>query len=380
MRDGWLRPAGIFNGETIVAQALRLADGVVAEIGQGPADAPRLAGVVTPGFVDLQVNGGGGVLLNDAPSPARIAAIAKAHRRFGTVALLPTLITDAPEVLDATAAAFLALAESGLAENGLGDVIGLHIEGPHIAVARRGTHDPRFIRPLDARTIDVIAKLRAKGIAVMITLAPEAVSQGQIARLRGMGAVVSLGHSDTTSDHVKQALGEGANCFTHLFNAMSPLLHRQPGMVGAALNSHVMAGIICDGIHVADELVGLAIRARPAPDLTFLVSDAMPTVGGPDHFRLYDMDLHVADGRLVNTQGSLAGAHVTMAASLARLVTHVGIPPDAALRMAVTLPARLMERPDLAQVAGRKAQDLLLLDEQWQAVETLAGDAVARLL
>ena len=373
MREGWLRPDGIFDGTTIRPLALRLENGVVTELGPGPADAPRITGVLTPGFVDLQVNGGGGVLMNDDPTPARLADIARAHRRYGTVAILPTLITDAPEVLDAAAKA---IADMGVRD----DIIGIHIEGPHISVARRGTHDPRFIRPLDERTIDVVAALRAQGVPVMITLAPEAVRQGQIARLRGLGAVVSLGHSDTSSDHVKAAITEGANCFTHLFNAMSPLLHRQPGMVGAALNSHVMAGIICDGVHVADELVGLAIRARPAPDLTFLVSDAMPTVGGPDHFRLYEMDLHVDGGRLVNTEGSLAGAHVTMADSVARLITRVGIAPDAALRMAVTLPAQLIGRRDLAQVTGRKAHDLLLLDKDWQAVETLAGARVERLL
>ena len=373
MRDGWLRPTGLFDGKTIKqGLALRIEGGHVAELGQGPADALPLAGVVTPGFVDLQVNGGGGVLLNDNPTPDRLAAIAAAHRRYGTVAILPTLITDAPEALDATAAVFL--------QHALPDgIIGLHIEGPHISLARRGTHDPRYIRPLDARTMDVIRALRAKGIAVMITVAPEAVAAGQIAELRALGAVVSLGHSDTTSGHVQEALGEGANCFTHLFNAMSPLLHRQPGMVGAALNSHVHTGIICDGIHVADELVGLAIRARPAPDLTFLVSDAMPTVGGPDHFRLYEMDLHVENGRLVNTEGSLAGAHVTMAQSLARLIGIVGVAPDAALRMAVTIPATLMGRADLADVRGRATRDLLVLDDQWQARETLAGEPVDQL-
>ena len=263
-------------------------------------------------------------------------------------------------------------AAAALEAHGRGGIIGLHIEGPHISVARRGTHAERFIRPLDARTLDVVQALRAADVPVMITLAPEAVSPGQIAALTAMGAVVSLGHTDTTAEGTRVALAEGAACFTHLFNAMSPLLHRSPGVVGAALNSRVPAGIICDGIHVADELVGLAIRARPAPDLMFLVSDAMPTVGGPDRFRLYDMNLRLVDGRLVNDEGSLAGAHVTMADSVARLVATVGVSPETALRMAVTTPARLMRQPGLARLAGRASQDVLRLGADWMPLGTLA--------
>jgi N-acetylglucosamine-6-phosphate deacetylase len=358
----WLAPDALFDGERLrTGIGLRLQDGRVAEVGASPADARRLPGCISPGYVDLQVNGGGGVLLNLEPTAAGMQAIAAAHRGLGTVAILPTLITDAPEVLDRAA-------EAALAVRGQSGLIGLHIEGPHISVARRGTHAERFIRLLDARTMAVVTRLRAAGVPVMITLAPEAVVPGQIAALVALGAVVSLGHSDAPADRVRECLAEGAGCFTHLFNAMSPLLHRSPGMVGAALNAAVPAGIICDGIHVADELVGLAIRARPAADLMFLVSDAMPTVGGPDRFTLYGMDLHLQDGRLVNSEGSLAGAHVTMGESVARLIGTVGVAPEVALRMAVTVPARVIGRPDLAQIIGRPAADLLLLDPDWRGV------------
>ena len=363
----WLAPDLLFDGDTLRAgMALWVVDGQVAAIAPALPGARRIKGTLTPGYVDLQVNGGGGVLLNQTPTAAGMAAIAAAHRRFGTVAILPTLITDAPDVLDRAA-------DAALAQHGKGGVAGIHIEGPHISVARRGTHAERFVRPLDARTMAVVARLRAAGVPVMITLAPEAVAPGQIAALVGLGAVVSLGHSDTTAAAVRAALAEGAGCFTHLFNAMSPLLHRAPGVVGAALNSAVPAGIICDGIHVADELVGLAIRARPGPDLMFLVSDAMPTVGGPDRFRLYDMDLHLENGRLVNDEGSLAGAHVTMAESVARLIGVVGVAPLAALRMAVTIPARVMRLPLLAQVVGRPCTDILHLDGDWRVAGTLSG-------
>ena len=194
----------------------------------------------------------------------------------------------------------------------------------------------------------------------------------QISELAATGAIVSLGHTDATAQQTRAALAAGASCFTHLFNAMSPMVHRMPGVVGAAINSTAFAGIICDGIHVADEMVGLAIRARPVADTTFLVSDAMPTVGGPDHFHLYGQEVHLVDGRLLNAQGSLAGAHVTMAESVARLVNSAGVDKAAALRMAFTVPARVIGRPDLARVAGRDAEDLLVLDATLAVLGTVA--------
>ncbi len=369
----WVSPRQVFDGERLRGGlALRIDNGRVADLAPLDArmEARALPGIVTCGYVDLQVNGGGGVLLNADPTVAGMEAIAAAHRGLGTVALLPTLITDAPEVLDRAA-------EAALAARGRPGIIGLHIEGPHISVARRGTHAARYIRPLDERTLAVVRRLREAGVPVLLTLAPEATSAGQIAELARMGVVVSLGHSDTTAGQARAALAEGAGAFTHLFNAMSPLTHRAPGMVGAALNAMVPVGLICDGIHVCDEVVAIALRARPAPDLFFAVSDAMPTVGGPDHFRLYDMDLRVKDGRLVNPEGNLAGAHVTMAESVARLVTRMGVAPESALRMAVTVPARLIGRPDLATIEGREAADLLLLDEGFAMTGTLAGALLA---
>ena len=364
----WVAPDRLFDGERLrEGLALRIEGGRVADL--APLD-PRMRarpvpGLLTPGYVDLQVNGGGGVLLNAQPTVAGMEAIAAAHRRLGTVALLPTLITDAPEVMDRAT-------DAALAARGRPGIIGIHLEGPHISVARRGTHAARFIRPLDDRTLAAVRRLRGGDVPVLLTLAPEATSPGQITELARMGVVVSLGHSDTTAEATRAALAEGARTFTHLFNAMSPLTHRAPGLVGAALNSTVPVGLICDGIHVVDEVMALALRSRPAPDLTYVVSDAMPTVGGPDHFRLYDMELRVVDGRLVNPEGSLAGAHVTMAESVARLVAKVGLPPETALRMAVTVPSRLIGRPDLATLDGREAGDLLRLDESLSLAGTLA--------
>ena len=320
----WLCPDAVFDGDTVLAaMAVCVAHGIACEV-RAIANVPKTArrqavrGMIAPGFIDLQVNGGGDILLNTTPTITGMATIANAHRRFGTVGILPTVITDVPEVL-------AAVAKAALMAKGQRGILGLHIEGPHIAAARRGTHAENLVRPLDGATVEIVRRLRAADIAVMITLAPEAATAAQISALAGLGAIVSLGHSDATADETRAALDAGASCFTHLFNAMSPMLNRSPGVVGAAINSSAYAGIICDGIHVADEMVSLAIRARPVADRMFLVSDAMPTVGGSDRFSLYGQDIRLVDGKLLNAEGSLAGAHITMSQSVARLVAVVGV-------------------------------------------------------
>jgi N-acetylglucosamine-6-phosphate deacetylase len=370
--DLWLLPDAIFDGT-------RLREGAALGITQGrslqiadtpPPDAPirRLTGTLTPGFLDLQVNGGGDALLNNDQSPEALHRMAAAHRRFGTVGILPTVITDAPEVLARAVDAILAAQAEPEPDRSL---LGLHIEGPHLSIPRRGTHAPEYIRPFDASTLAHVRRLRAAGLFVKITVAPESTTPQDVARLAGLGAVVSIGHSDATAEEVRALLDAGATCFTHLFNAMSPMLNRAPGVTGACINSTAYAGIICDGIHVADEMVGLAIRARPVPGRMFLVSDAMSTVGGSDHLRLYGRDVWLKDGRLVNAEGSLAGAHVTMAEGLRRLITVVGTPPETALDMASAAPARLLNRPDLATPEHRNAADLLLLAPDWTVTGTV---------
>ena len=370
--DLWLLPDAIFDGT-------RLREGAALGITQGrslqiadtpPPDAPirRLTGTLTPGFLDLQVNGGGDALLNNDQSPEALHRMAAAHRRFGTVGILPTVITDAPEVLARAVDAILAAQAEPEPDRSL---LGLHIEGPHLSIPRRGTHAPEYIRPFDASTLAHVRRLRAAGLFVKITVAPESVTPQDVARLAGLGAVVSIGHSDASADEVRSLLDAGATSFTHLFNAMSPMLNRAPGVTGACINSTAYAGIICDGIHVADEMVGLAIRARPVPGRMFLVSDAMSTVGGSDHLRLYGRDVWLKDGRLVNAEGSLAGAHVTMAEGLRRLITVVGTPPETALDMATAAPARLLNRPDLATPEHRNAADLLLLAPDWTVTGTV---------
>lgn len=326
----------------------------------------NVPGIVSPGFVDLQVNGGGGVLFNTSPDAEGLLAIARAHRTTGTRALLPTLITDAPEVMERAAGAMLAC-------HGLEGIIGIHLEGPHISLARRGTHASRFVRPLDDHTLRVVRLLRAGGVPVMLTLAPEAVRPGQIAELAGQGVVVALGHSDATAAQTRAALAEGARTFTHLFNAMSQMQNREAGMVGAAINSEAWCSMICDTIHVAPEMLALAIRARPVAERMILVSDAMPTVAGPDRFDLYGQTIRVTEGRLVNSEGALAGAHVTMLRSAELARSHLGLSDEAVLRMAVSHPAQVMGLGALARVADRPLTDLILIAPDFSDFHALFG-------
>ncbi|MBL4811590.1 MAG: N-acetylglucosamine-6-phosphate deacetylase [Rhodobacteraceae bacterium] len=363
----WFCPHLLFDGQQLVENmALQIRGAQVAAMCQAnalPADTlvTNLPGIVSPGYLDLQVNGGGNVLLNDVPTAAAMGQIAAAHRRFGTVGILPTVITDSADVLAATV-------EAALEAPGQEGILGLHIEGPHISLARRGTHAARHVRPMDETTQTHVERLRAAGIMVMITLAPEAATPAQITRLAATGAVVSIGHSDADAEAVQASFEAGARCVTHLYNAMSPMQNRAPGVTGAAINSRAYAGIICDGVHVADDMVALAIRARPVAERMFLVSDAMPTVGGNDSFMLYGETVTLRDGQLVNAEGSLAGAHVTMAQSVQRLVQVLGIAPDQALKMAVSVPAALIGRADLMQLQGRLVRDLLYLDAELEVL------------
>ena len=360
--DYWLCPDQLFeNGVLKHGRALGITEGKVEAVKAQDAlpqnvNLKRVAGIISPGFVDLQVNGGGGVLLNATPTAEAMWAIAKAHRQFGTTALLPTVITDHPDILGKAAQAAL----TAFGKNG---VCGLHIEGPHISQRRRGTHNADHIRPFDDMTLNSVDKLCMAKIPVMITLAPEIVPPDHIAKLVNMGAIVSIGHSEAAPADITAARLAGARCFTHLFNAMSPMQGRDPGVTGTAILSSSYVGIICDGIHVADDMVALALRARPEPNLTFLVSDAMPTVGGPSQFDLYGQSIKLDQGRLINAEGSLAGAHTTLAAGIRRLVSNLNIPVQTALKMAISVPCAVMGL-DLDRLQGQKIEALLHLNAQ----------------
>ncbi len=359
----WLVPGQVFDGQRLMAgHAIRIANDAIAEV--APVEIAEASGlplwrtacIASPGFFDIQVNGGGGVLFNRNATVEGLQAIAAAHRQSGTTAILPTVITDAPEVMEKAAEAVIgALDCNGIA--------GIHIEGPHISLERKGAHNPAFIRPLDDKTIAVLRRLRAADVPVLLTLAPECVTGGDIAALVALGVVVSLGHTAADARRTRAAIAEGATCVTHLYNAMTPITSREPGVVGAALDSEIYCGFIADGHHVDDAVLRLAIRSRPARDRMVLVSDAMPTWNGPGSFSLYGETIRLEEGRLVNRTGSLAGVHIDMATSLARLVKVVGIDLESALRMATSNPARLMGLQDrLGILRPGLPADIVLID------------------
>ncbi|MDW4498483.1 N-acetylglucosamine-6-phosphate deacetylase [Sulfitobacter sp. D35] len=303
----------------------------------------ELDGVIAPGFVDLQVNGGGGVMFNDETTPEGLRAIAEAHASTGTLGLLPTLITDTPERTRAAIAATRQAIDAGVP-----GILGLHLEGPHLSQARKGAHDPALIRPMDAADEELLLAASGDLPNLMVTLAPESVSTAQIARLAAAGVIVSIGHSDCSCDAARAAFEAGACCVTHLFNAMSQLGSREPGLVGAALDTPaVSAGLIADDIHVHAATIRAALAAKRGPGGIFLVTDAMSTVGSQiTEFRLNGRRILRRDGRLTLEDGTLAGADLDMPRAITVLRRRVGLDLDAALAMASALPAGILRHPD----------------------------------
>ncbi len=275
-------------------------------------------------------------MLGADPGMEEIATICAAHGRLGTTGLLPTLITDTPEVTRAVIEAGVAAAEAGVP-----GFLGLHLEGPHIDPGRKGAHDPALIRPMEAEDLETLLDAAARLPALVVTLAPESVTSARIAALAAAGAVVSIGHSGTDAAGARAAFRAGARMVTHLFNAMSPLGHREPGLVGAALDSgETYVGVIADGVHVAPEVLRLALAGKRGDGLMCLVSDAM-AVAGTDlaEFRLKDRRILRRDGRLTLEDGTLAGADCDMPRGLRVLTGEVGLDEVEALRMATCAPA-----------------------------------------
>jgi N-acetylglucosamine-6-phosphate deacetylase len=308
---------------------------------------------LAPGFIDIQVNGGGDVLFNDRPTADAAYAIAAAHRKSGTTSLLPTLITDAPEKMKAA----LAATDEMTREPG---VLGIHLEGPFISPARPGVHDPRHIRKPAAED-EKLLLARRHGITV-VTLAPEETPSGFIGRLTKAGVRVCLGHSDATYVRTKAAMVEGLISFTHIFNAMRPLASREPGPIAAALESpSVFFSMIADGIHVAPAMLKLSLRGLAQP---MLVTDAMPPVGGARFtFRLYNEDIAVRENRCTRADGTLAGAHLTMAQAVRNCIDLLGVPLTDALRFASANPARFLGLGDkLGRLAPNYRADIVAFD------------------
>jgi N-acetylglucosamine-6-phosphate deacetylase len=338
-----LTGATVFDGDVFLKDAAVMVDGdkivSVGSVETGlQGEIVRLnGGFLVPGFIDVQVNGGGGALVNDNPSIDTVRLIASAHRKFGTVGMLPTVITDAPDVISAAIHAV-----SGAVGENVPGVLGIHIEGPFLDVVRKGAHAARFIRKMTTRDIKDMESA-ACGI-VVTTVAPNCVSPKQIAALVSSGNRVSLGHSDASSVQALTAVRAGATAFTHLYNAMSQMTGREPGMVGAALSCDAYVGLIADGHHVHPDTIRATFRTKGAKRC-MLITDAMPTAaGGPASFMLQKRKVTRRRGRLTLADGTLAGSNLTMDEAVRFCVTTVGLELSDALQMASRTPATFLGR------------------------------------
>ena len=356
--------ARIFDGETWHDDAaLVVADARVHSIGPAPAGAKivPVSGLLVAGFVDLQVNGGGGHLVGATTTVADLDLVCTTHARFGVTALLPTLITCAPAVTDTVLAAGAAATRQRVP-----GFLGLHLEGPHLSLARKGAHDPALIRPMDEADLVRLERARAALSHLLVTVATEAVAPEQIARLVRAGVVVSLGHSDASYEAASAAIRAGARMATHLFNAMSPLGNRDPGLVGAVLEHGAMtAGLIADGIHVHPATIGAALRAKREPGRIFLVSDSMSQAGSDlTSLTLDGRTIHRRDGALRLADGTLAGADLTLDAAVRVMHLKLGADLGTALQMATRFPADAIGAPDLGRLGPGAPAAFIELDDE----------------
>jgi len=361
-----LTAAGLVDGQAVLIDAGRIAG--VVPMAQVPAGAPRrdlLGGLLVPGYIDTQVNGGGGVLFNDAPTVETIAAIGAAHRKFGTTGFLPTLISDDLSVVDQAMRA----TEAAIAQ-GVPGVLGVHIEGPFLNPQRKGIHDAGKFRLIDDEAIALLASLKLG--QTLVTLAPERTTPDMVQRLADAGVRVAAGHTNASYSAMRQALDHGLTGITHLFNAMSPLTSREPGVVGAVLEDQgAWAGIIVDGRHVDPVTLKIALRARPL-DRFMLVTDAMPTVGMADkRFVLQGQEIVVRDGVCVGPGGTLAGSDLDMASAVRNAVRMLDLSLPDAVMLASAAPAAFLGLDGRrGRIATGYAADLALLDDDLNVTAT----------
>lgn len=349
------------SGHALLTEGARVV-GVVAE-GDVPeaAEVIRLqGGVIAPGLVDLQVNGGGGVMFNGAPSVETLRVMASAHIGLGATSILPTLITDTPAHTRAAIAAVEAAIDADVP-----GIAGLHLEGPHLSIARKGAHDPALIRAMTQEDLDLLCAAARRLPVLKMTLAPENATPEQIRALGAAGVLVSLGHSDAPFDTSIAAAEAGARCATHLFNAMSQLGNREPGLVGAVLASgRLSAGLIADGVHVHPEAIRTAMTAKTGPGKIFLVSDAMSVAGSDQQaFTLNGRVIRREGGRLTLEDGTLAGADLDLPCAIRNMVTWGICDLDQALTMATSVPADLIGAADIGHLAAGARADFIHLGD-----------------
>jgi N-acetylglucosamine-6-phosphate deacetylase len=354
--DGWRDADILVDGNRISEIAERSARAEEADV------VALEGGRLVPGFIDLQVNGGGGVLFNDEPTKRGIERIAEAHRPFGTCGLLPTLISDGPAAVKAAVKAVDEAIEAGAP-----GVLGVHLEGPFLNTGKKGIHDDQHFRMLTDDELDVMTSLK-RG-RTLVTLAPETVKPGSIRRLCEKGVKVALGHSLANYEEAKAGEAEGVTGYTHLFNAMAQIGSREPGPIVAALEGEAWCGLIADGHHVHPATLRLAIRAKR--DRRFcLVTDAMPCVGtGKDSFQLGSRRITVKDGACRGEDGTLAGSALTMVEAVGFACDHLGLTLSEAVRFASREPAAFLGLgDDYGSLASGAAASLVHLSEDGRQV------------
>lgn len=373
--------ARIFTGDVFLEKQALIINGDVIEalvsLENLPSDIATVelnGGVLAPGFIDLQVNGGGGAFFTNDTSVSAIQTMLDGHRPTGTTSLLPTLISDTREVHQAGTRA---VAEAVAA--GLKGVLGVHVEGPFFDMARRGAHNERYIRKMEQADIDwLVASVKAQHeFKVMLTLAPEHADAGQIKQLTSAGVVVCAGHTDGQYEDVVAALQEGLSGFTHLYNAMRPTTGREPGVVGAALEDpNSWCGIIIDTYHVHAASARIAYAAKPKGKM-YLVTDAMSTVGSAEKsFQIYGETIYEKDGCLVNAEGRLAGSAIGMIDAVRLNTDWVGVELAESLRMASLYPAEFMQVDHhLGRIRENYRADLVHFTDDFNVTHTwVAGD------
>ena len=362
--DGWRNDLAVLLDGERIADLLPPSDPRLRD-----AQSHDLAGaMLLPGFIDVQVNGGGGVLFNEAPTVETIRRIGAAHRRYGTTGFLPTLISDRVEVMREA----LAAVEQALAE-GVPGLLGIHLEGPYLASARKGVHDAKYFH---APSEDELALLCAPHRGVrLVTLAPDRVPPASIRALVAAGVIVCAGHTAADYETTRAALDAGVRGFTHLFNAMTPFGSREPGVVGAALEDAASwCGIIVDGHHVHPASLRVAIAAK-ARGRMLLVTDAMPPVGAdrPDYV-LNGETITVKDGICQTAAGVLAGSALDMATAVRNTVQMLGLPLEEAVRMASTWPAEFLGLGEShGRIAAGYRADLVVMDDDFHVRASWLG-------
>ena len=372
MREALINGRIVAQGRILTAHAVVMENGWIADIVsdedaslKGAAVHDLKGSLLLPGFIDTQVNGGGGVLFNDDPSVETIRRIGAAHRKFGTTGFLPTLISDdlakVKRAIEAVAAAV---------KQGVPGVLGIHIEGPFLSPARKGVHDAGKFRTLDEEAFALLTSL--KTAKTLVTLAPEMTTPEMIARLAGAGVIVAAGHTNASYDVMREALVRGVTGFTHLFNAMSQLTAREPGVVGAALsNAGSYCGIIVDGRHVHPDVLKLALKLKPH-DRFMLVTDAWSNVGTDlATFQLQGATITVKDGVCVDENGTLAGSAMDMSRAVRNAMEMLGLDLHSAVTMASRAPASFLGLGDrYGEIAKGLRANFVAADDSMTVRET----------